>query len=91
MATSTRICRPKLPLGIDLQYAFCDVTKLRIAGLPMVRSQTDENVFSHIQGIVEKGLGTYLLPQVVLISLIKPISNSIFFKAIFNNEIVLIC
>ena len=57
----------------------------------MVQSQTDENVFSHIQEIVEKGLGTYLLPQVVLISLIKPISNSIFFKAIFNSEIVLIC
>ena len=25
----------------DLQKAFCDVTNLRNAGLPMVRSQTD--------------------------------------------------
>ena len=48
--------------------AFCDVTKLLNAGLPMVRSQT---------GIREKGMRHLLLPQVVLISLIKSISSNI--------------
>ena len=43
----------------------------------MVQSQMDLNVFSRIRGIVKKSLGTSLLPQVILISSIKPISSSI--------------
>ena len=39
-------------------YAFCDVTKLQNAGLPMVRSQTikSRRLLAN-KGIVEKGLG----------------------------------
>ena len=43
----------------------------------MAQSQTDLNIFSRIREIVKKSLGTYLLPQVILISSIKPISSSI--------------
>ena len=47
---------PPRPPGYATQYAFCDVAKLRNAGLPVVRRQTDYNVFSRIKGNVEKGL-----------------------------------
>ena len=36
---------------------FCDVTKLQNAELSIVRSQTDQTVFSRIKGIVKQGLG----------------------------------
>ena len=51
-------------------YGYCDVTKLRNAGLLMVRSQTDYIVFSRIKGIVEKGLGHFYITS----------SSSQFFK-----------
>ena len=65
--------------GNFTKSAFCDVTKLRNAGLPMVPSQMDQIAFSRIRGIVEKGWSTCtcLLPQVALISSTKPISSSI--------------
>ena len=37
-------------------YAYCDVVKLRNAGLSIVRSQADKMVLSRIRGTVEKGL-----------------------------------
>ena len=37
-------------------YAFCDVTKFRNAGLPMVRSQMNQIAFSRIKEIVGKDL-----------------------------------
>ena len=37
-------------------YAFCDITKLQNAGLPVVRSQMDKIVLSRAKEIVEKGL-----------------------------------
>ena len=42
LAAATGICRPRLPV---LRYAFCNVTELQNAGLPIVRSQTDEKAF----------------------------------------------
>ena len=53
----------------------------------MARSQTDKNILSRIKGIVEKGLGTSLLPQVVLISSIKPISSSISLMYVLDSKL----
>ena len=43
----------------------------------MAWSQIDQNIFSQKRMIVEKGFGTTLLPQVVLIFSRKPIWSSI--------------
>ena len=37
--------------------SFSDVTKVRNAGLPMLRSQTDEIYLAQIRGIVKQSLG----------------------------------
>ena len=55
---------------------FCDVTKLRNARLPKVRSQTDKRVFLQTRDIYGKRFGAPLSPQVDLVSSIKPISSS---------------
>ena len=52
----------------------------------MVRSQTEENLFSRIRVIVEKVWVITLLPQVVPISPMKPISSSIFLKVNASKE-----
>ena len=57
LASATGTCTYTTATSTDLQYAFCEVTKLQNAGLPMVRSRTDKNVFSRIRGTVEKGSG----------------------------------
>ena len=57
LASATGTCAYTSATSTDLQYAFCEVTKLQNAGLAMVRSRTDKNVFSQIRGIVEKGSG----------------------------------
>ena len=44
------------------KLALCDVTKLRNAGLPVVQGQMDLIVFPRIMTVVEKDLGTSLLP-----------------------------
>ena len=56
--------------------AVYDDTKLQDAGLPKVELN-GSNLLLQIKGIVEKVWGTSLLPQVVRISSIKPISSSI--------------
>ena len=56
---------------------FFDVTKFRSVGLRMVWGQTDYTYFCGKGKIVEQGLGHLLLPQVVFISIIQPISSSI--------------
>ena len=55
-------------------YPFRDVTKLRNGRLLMVRSQTGLNrIFANKGNCRKKIWGTSLLPQVALISLLKPI------------------
>ena len=60
---------------------FCDITKMRITEMPTLRSQTDKILFLEIRRIVEKGLGTSSLPQVVLISSTKQIRTKSLYMA----------
>ena len=75
----------------DLGYHYssteglCDAIKIEKF---RVANGTESNRLKHflqIREIMEKGLGIFVLPQVVLISLIKPISSRYLFKYGFSR------
>ena len=76
-----------MDLGYQYFSAECLLLCHKIAKFG-VADGTESNRLKHFLGIreiIKKGFGTSLLPQVVLISSIKPISSSYLFKYGFSS------